>query len=248
MKLENKDFWEKDTIIITQDRENTVSADFETFMFEQAQIRQNEIRDIENINIFGCGTGREVNEAAKFFNPKKIVASDIAQNMIAKCNYNLKLWNIESVTQTVVGNAKDIDLEPESFELVIIFNSMMTYVPLKLDRLAIFKKSNLILKSNAVIIGTVHHQLGTLSKTVYFKLRNLFSVFLGDKVGNRTTGFNGFKVPGYYYSKKDLFKDLNLSGFSNVEIYSLEEFYKKFGASYNRKTGYNNLIFIASKK
>ena len=88
MKLENKDFWEKDTVIVTQDREKTVSADFETFMFQQAQIRQKEIRTIENIKIFGCGTGREVNEAAKFFNPKKIVASDISENMILKCNYN----------------------------------------------------------------------------------------------------------------------------------------------------------------
>ena len=247
MKIENKDFWEKDNIIVTQDREKTVAADFETFMFQQAQLRQKGIRTIENVKIFGCGTGREINEAALFFKPNSILASDISQNMIAKCNYNLKLWGIENICKTIVGNAKDISLENESFDLVIIFNSMLTYVPLESDRIAIFKKSNQILNSKAVIIGTVHNQVGTFSKTLYFKIRNLFSFVLGNKVGNRNTGFKGFKVSGYYYSKKGLTKDLEIAGFTNIEVYSLEEYYASKGKSYNRKTGYNNLIFIATK-
>jgi ubiquinone/menaquinone biosynthesis C-methylase UbiE len=247
MKLENKAFWEIDNVIASQDKEITVASDFETYMFEQAKVRQEGIRNIEIIKIFGCGTGREINEAVKYYSPKKIIASDISENMIAKCDYNLKLWDIEEITKTLIGNAKDINVEENSFDLVIIFNSMMTYVPKKEDRKAIFKKTFSMLKANGVFIGTVHNQVGTPGKTIYFKLRNLLSFILGDKVGNRNTGFDGFKVEGYYYDKKRLIQDIKDVGYENIEVMSLQEFYVSKGLTYNRKKGYNNLIFIASK-
>lgn len=246
MKIENKDFWEKEDVIATQRLTN--AADFEIFMFEKAKARYNSSLKIENIKIFGCGSGREVEAVANFFTPSLIVASDISENMIKKCSANLIKWNIEKITETVVINAVDYNEVHNKFELVTILNSMLTYVPNKIDRIAIFKNSNQILKSNGTIIGTVHNQVGTLPKTIYFRIRNLLSFILGDKVGNRTTGFNGFNVSGYYYDKKTLEKDLSISGFDLIEIYSLEEFNKMHGKHYNRAKGYNNLIFIATKK
>lgn len=245
MKIENKDFWEKEDVIATQKLTN--ASDFEIFMFEKAKERSASNSKIENIKIFGCGSGREIQAIANFFSPSVIVASDISENMIKKCSTNLKKWNIENITETLVINAVDYNKEHNKFELVTILNSMLTYVPNKMDRIAIFKNSNQILKSNGTIIGTVHNQVGTFPKTMYFKMRNLFSFLLRDKVGNRMTGFNGFKVPGYYYDKKTLEKDLLLSGFKGVEIYSLEDFSTMHGRTYNRKKGYNNLIFIATK-
>lgn len=247
MKIENKEYWEKDAIVATFDKEKTTAGDYEIFMFSQAKERQAAIRNIENIKIFGCGAGREVNEAAKYFHPKKMVASDIAENMIAKCNYNLKVWGIDNITETILGSAKDIQLENDFFDLVVIFDSMLTYVAKRSERLEIFRKSFSILKSNGVIIGTVHNQEGVLSKTLYFKIRNWFSFLLGEKVGNRNTGSRGFKVDGYYYSKKGLINDIHEIGFTNIEVYSLSEFYAQININYNRKKGYNNLIFIASK-
>lgn len=244
MKIENKDFWEKDTIIKTQEVLKQAS-DFEIFMFEKAKIRYQSKVDI--IKIFGCGTGREIESIADFYKPSRIVASDISENMISKCQENLKLWNIDSITETVVGDATQYNKKIETFDLVTILNSMLTYVPLRKNRLTIFKNSFQILKPKATLIGTVHNQVGSPAKTYYFKLRNLFSFILGERAGNRNTGFNGFKVPGYYYNKKGLIKDLKVSGFENIEVYSLEEYYKLHNAVYNRKTGYNNLIFIATK-
>lgn len=246
MKIENKDFWEKQDIIATQ--EVLIKAsDFEMFMFENAKVRNQDNGKIEAIKIFGCGTGREIESIAEFFKPSRIVASDISQNMIAKCNENLKLWNIDTITETIVINATDYNKKANMFDLVTILNSMLTYVPNRTDRLKIFENSFQILKPNATLIGTVHNQVGTPTKTYYFKLRNLFSFVFGDKVGNRNTGFNGFKVPGYYYSKKGLIKDLKQIGFTSIEVFSLEEFYALNGNVYNRKKGYNNLIFIATK-
>ncbi len=246
MKIENKDFWEKEAIIATQEKLKK-AADFELFMFENAAKRYQPIGVIQAVKIFGCGTGRETESIAEFYNPTKIVVSDISENMILKCIENLKRWKLDSITETVVGDAKDYNKVSEVFDLVTLLNSMMTYVPLRKDRLTIFRNAYQILKPSGVVIGTVHNQVGTPAKTLYFKIKSLFSFILGEKVGNRNTGFNGFKVSGYYYDKRTLINDLLSSGFKNVEVYSLEEYYHLKDISYNRKTGYNNLLFVASK-
>ncbi len=167
--------------------------------------------------------------------------------MISKCQVNLKTWGIEAITQTHVGDAKDFREGVGSFDLVTIMNSMMTYVPVKKDRITIFKNSFDLLRPKGTLIGTVHHQVGSPAKTYYFKLRKMFSFILGEKVGNRNTGFNGFKVPGYYYDKATLIADIKSVGFNHVEVLSLEEYYKSIGKYYNTKKGYNNLIFLARK-
>lgn len=246
MKIENKDFWEKDQIISTQDIQKN-AADFELFMFQEAQQRYIEYGEVREIKIFGCGTGREIGAIANFYNPDRIVASDISENMINKCRANIVEWGIDSITETQVSNAVFYQGTKNTFDLVTLLNSMLTYVPNRVDRLTIFKTSLEILKPNASIIGTVHNQVGTPLKTLYFKIRSLFSPFLGETVGNRNTGFKGFKVLGYYYTKKGLQRDLEAVGFKNIEIYSLEEYYLKYNQTYNRKKGYNNLIFIATK-
>ncbi|HLP63702.1 class I SAM-dependent methyltransferase [Flavobacterium sp.] len=246
MKVQNKEFWEIDNVIDVQDKIKK-ATDFEMFMFEKAKERFASFGGIKSIKIFGCGTGREIESIAEFFEPNRIVASDIAENMITKCDENLKEWKLDSITQTLVMDAKDFNNVYNEFDLVTILNSMLTYVVEKNDRLAIFKNSYQIAKPNGVLIGTVHNQEGTFLKTAYFKLRNLLSFYYGDKVGYRNTGYNGYKVPGYYYSKKDLHNDIKNAGFKSIDVYSLEEYYRLIGLTYNRKTGYNNLIFIAQK-
>lgn len=245
MKVDNKDFWENEKVIATQFLQKT--SDFENFLLEKASKAYAKNGAIKSIKVFGCGTGREVESLAEMFNPTRIVASDIAENMIVKCKENLKLWKIDDITETIVGDAKDYDTINNEFDLVTIFNSMMTYVPERTTRLKIFRNSFQILKDNAFIVGTVHNQVGTPLKTAYFQFRNLFSFVLKDKVGNRNTGHNGFEVQGYYYNKKGLINDLVESGFKNVEVLSLEEYYHSVGYNYNRKKSYNNLIFIGQK-
>ena len=246
-KIENKDFWEKEDIIKTQETVES-AADYEYFLFEKVKENIKEPKKVESIKIFGCGTGREVKALADFFLPEKIVASDISENMISKCQTNLIHWGIDKITETWVGNAKDYKPAGTSFGLVTILNSMLTYVPEKKDRIQIFKNSFSVLKPGGTLIGTVHHQVGSPAKTYYFKMRKVFSIFLGEKVGNRNTGFNGFKVPGYYYDKATLTADISSVGFEGVQVWSLEEYYQSIGKNYDSKRGYNNLIFVARKK
>ncbi|MFM7018827.1 class I SAM-dependent methyltransferase [Flavobacterium sp.] len=246
MQIENKEFWEIGNVIEVQDREKAAS-DHELFLFEKAKAVFGSISSIDTIKIFGCGTGREINQIAKFFEPSKIIASDISKNMIEKCNENLQVWNINDITETLVVDAKDYTEPKNSFDLVTILNSMLTYVSDKKSRTQIFSNAYQILKQDGVLIGTVHNQEGTFLKTTYFKLKSMFSFYYGEKVGNRMTGYNGFKVQGYYYSKKGLMEDIQSANFKNIEIYSLEEYYQLIDIKYNRKKGYNNLIFIAQK-
>lgn len=246
MKIENKEFWEIENVIEVQDK-NKAATNFELFMFEKAKELFASTGVIKTIKIFGCGTGREVEQIASFYKPSQIIASDISENMIEKCKENLKEWKIDSITEAIVINAKDYNKVENKFDLVTILNSMLTYVSEKKDRVEIFKNSYQVAKPSGVLIGTVHNQEGSLLKTVYFKVRNLLSFYYGDKVGNRVTGYNGFEVQGYYYNKKELIKDIQSAGFKSVEVYSLEEYYALYNITYDRNKGYNNLIFIAQK-
>ncbi|MCK0125034.1 class I SAM-dependent methyltransferase [Gelidibacter sp. F2691] len=246
MIIKNKDFWENEEVIKTQDAIKIASI-YERFLFETAKNRLSNARRIDSVNVYGCGTGRDIKIVEEFFAPKQIFASDISENMIVNCERNLSEWRINAKVQTFVQNAVDLIVPNEYFDLVTLLNSMLTYVAIREDRLKIFKNSYESLKNNGVVIGTVHNQVGRPLKTYYFKIKSVFSLVLKHKVGNKDTGFKGFKIPGYYYDKKWLVQDLKESGFNNVEVYSLEEFFVNMGKIYDKSKGYNQLIFIASK-
>jgi len=246
MQLENKEFWEKGNVVDSQDIIKNAS-DFELFMMEKAKHLYVDFGTIKKVKIFGCGTGREIQSIAQFYEPAQIIASDISQNMIDKCNENLMHWNINASIETLAIDAKDYNKESNTFDLVTFFNSMLTYVILRKDRITIFKNAYQILKTNGVVVGTVHNQEGTFFKTLFFKIRTIFSFFYGENVGVRQIKFHGYKLKGYYYTKEELRKDMQMANFKNVEIYSLEEYHLLKNSKYDRKKGYNNLIFIAQK-
>ncbi len=247
MRVENKTYWEDEAVILTQDQINTSLTAFEEFLFEKAKIRfsKNNIT-VDNAIIYGCGTGRDINEVIKFFGNIKVSAYDISSNMIKKCLENIQLWKLSNIETTVCDVVKH-PVAPSTYELSTILNSMLTYVPKRSERLQIFKNSYTTLIDNGVIIGVVHNQVGVIKKTMYFNLRRAFKIFLKEDVGHRYSGSIGYKVKSYYYTKKDLIKDLEESNFKDIEVYSIEEFYAKQGQKYDRSNGYNNLIFIAQK-
>ena len=163
--ITNKSFWEKEEVIETQDLTETSSPHHEKYLMERVlnHYQSNGITTA-TIKIFGCGTGREINEIHKTINPDHIVASDISENMIKTCKENLKLWNIENKVSLYVTAAQDFSGE-NKFETVTILNSMLTYVHKKEDRLTILSKAREILQENGCIIGTVHNQVGVFKKT-----------------------------------------------------------------------------------
>lgn len=248
MKIENKDFWEREDVIYSQDKHMTSTSDYEMYLYEKAKDYFSKMNiDIKNAKAFGCGTGRELHGIIGTLSPGKILATDIAENMIRKAELNIKEWGFEDKVTLGIADATQFSGEKESYELVTLMSCTLTYISKKQDRYKVFKTSNDILKPNGCLVGVVHNQVGTPQKTAYFFLRRLLKPFLKNEVGNRTAGFYGFDVPGYYFSKKDLYDHLKDNGFKNIEIKSLSELYKEKNQEYNRLKGYNNLLFFATK-
>lgn len=247
MKIENKNFWEDENVIKTQDRAISSSSDYEVFLYLKALEHLKTKESQLTAKIFGCGTGREINELFKYLPIESAVATDISENMIKKCLQNLTNWKISQKVTTHVINATEYADKEMKFDVVLLMNSILTYVSRKESRYKIFKNSYDILNNEGCIIGVVHNQIGTPQKTLFFILRRILKPFIKNEVGNRTTGFKGFKVPGYYFSKKDLHRHLSDNGFQNIEILSLAEYYRQKNYNYNRLKGYNNLLFFATK-
>lgn len=246
MKVENKFFWENQDVIATQDRSVSSSAGYEVFLYEKVAAYLNSKVKL-SAKVFGCGTGREIPEVIKYIGVERVLASDIAENMIKKCNENLINWQVTDMVTTEVADAAAFESRDYTFDVVTIMNNMLTYVTDKQQRDKIFKKSHEILKDKGCIIGVVHHQIGTPQKTAYFMLRRFLKPFLKSEVGYRLTGFKGLKFGGYYFTKEDLYKHLNDNDFKNIEITSLAGFSEKQGIPYDRMKGSNNLLFFATK-
>ena len=248
MKIESKDFWEREDIIYSQDKTVEDTSNYEVYLYQKASsyFETNSIK-VKNAKVFGVGTGREIKGILKYISIDKILATDIAENMIKKGIENIKKWKFDSIVTMQVEDAVTFTAPKESYELVTLMNCMLTYVKDKKDRYKIFKTSYDILQPNGVLIGAVHNQVGTPQKTAFFLLRKILKPFLKNEVGSRVTGFYGFDVRGYYFSKTDLYNHLNDNGFKNIEIKSLSQYYKEVNIKYNRFKGYNNLVFFATK-
>lgn len=248
MKIENKEFWEREDVIHSQNKTVVNTSNYEAYLYEKAKNYFSTINiSVKFAKIFGCGTGREINGILKYVPIDAILATDISENMIKKGRENVISWNLQDKVKLEVADASKFTAKANSFELVTIMNCMLTYIQDRKDRYTIFKTAHDILSPKGVLIGVVHNQVGTPQKTLYFLLRRLIKPFLKNEPGNRTTGFYGFDVSGYYFTKKDLHKHLSDNGFVNIEIKSLSEYYKEINFKYNRLKGYNNLIFFATK-
>ena len=248
MKIENKDFWEREDIIHSQDKTVGDTSNYEAYLYEKVKSYFANLNvSIKNAKIFGCGTGREINGILKYLSIDSVLATDISENMIKKGQENIASWNLQDKVRLEVADATKFIAKSSSYELVTLMNCMLTYVKDRKDRYTIFKTANDVLVPKGVLIGAVHNQVGTPQKTIYFLIRRILKPFLKNEPGNRVTGFYGFDVGGYYFTKKDLHKHLSDNGFENIEIKSLSEYYKEINIEYNRLKGYNNLIFFATK-
>ena len=248
MKIENKDFWEREDVIHSQDKSVGNTSNYEAYLYEKVKDYFNKINgSIKNAKLFGCGTGREIKGILNYLYIDAILATDISENMIKRGVENLKTWNLQNKVVLKVADATTFSAKADSYQLVTLMNCMLTYVKDRKDRYAIFNTAHSILVPNGVLIGVVHNQVGTPHKTIYFLLRRLFKPFLKNEPGNRVTGFYGFDVGGYYFTKNDLQQHLSDAGFKNIEIKSLAEYSKEINIKYNRLKGYNNLLFFATK-
>lgn len=245
--ISNKNFWEDKGVIDHQNQNEPRAHRYEKYLYDLAlEYVKSSDKEVENIKVFGCGTGRELPEINNTFKPNYIKATDISNNMIDGCKQNIKDWSINDIVETEVVAAEKFKTN-KFFNVVTIMTSMLTYVPNKSDRKIIFNIAYSILEDKGVVIGVVHNQVGRLNKTIYFRLRNLFSLFIKERPGERKSGFEGYKVPAYYFTKKELINELADANFNNIDVFSLEDYENRVNQKYDRKKGDNNLLFFATK-
>ena len=139
----NQEFWSATNIIETQDTHHTLHW-YENYLLEL--IKKNKMNKVEKIHIVGCGTGREIPGVRKRFPGAEIIASDISDKMIERCKRNLIKWKISEKITLINCEASELSLIHNNSDIIIEFNSILTYVlPLK-NRIVMMKHLNNLLK------------------------------------------------------------------------------------------------------
>jgi ubiquinone/menaquinone biosynthesis C-methylase UbiE len=244
MKLvDNPEFWNDENIIKTQSERDHTLYYYEEFLVSECR----KINNFKNILCVGAGTGREVYGLHTHFPEAKILANDIAENMIAQAIVNFKNWGISEFTDTLVAPIEDMDCHKPTYDFICLLNNIMDYVIPSSRRDRGFKKIYEILEPEGAITGVVHNIYGTPQKIGFFLLSSIFNIFSKREFGDKITGWEGKKFLVHYFSRSQVYKHLVNAGFKDIKIYTLEDLNKMRGKKYNRLKGDNNLLFIARK-
>ncbi len=96
MKIENKEFWEREDVIHSQNKTVVNTSNYEAYLYEKAKNYFSKLNSsVKFAKIFGCGTGREINGILKYVPIDSILATDISENMIKKGKENVISWNLQ---------------------------------------------------------------------------------------------------------------------------------------------------------
>ncbi len=247
MHLENKDFWNEADVIQSQDKTvNPVLYPYERLMLEKLPFAAEAGLRIQ---VLGCGTGREIPGIIEKFPNASIMASDIAEKMIDKCNENLKSWGLNnSQIDVKASSSEDLDEPSESSHLITTFTSTLTYILPVDNREKFFRNANRILKKDGYVVGVVHHRYGKLTKTLFFLIQLLYTWLPGFTPGDRLGGFFEKKVSTHYFTCNEVKGLLRKTGFNPILVTDLKGLFAMNGKSYNRRKGDNNIVFIGQKK
>jgi len=246
MRFTNKDFWNQSDVIMSQDKLTLPKLYFyEAVLLEKVPFDH---RAKLRIQVFGCGTGREIPGILEIFPNAEIIASDIADKMIEKCRHNIGKWGLgDKPIKLIVSPSEEVDEPAGSSDIVTIMNNMLTYVTPISARMKVFENAGRILRENGYVIGVVHHRYGKPLKTLYFLFQVLIQWMPGVRLGDRLGGFFGKRIRFHYFSKGEVRMLLEGTGFQPVLITDLKGLYASFGKNYSRWRGDNNIVFIGRK-
>lgn len=242
----HKELWNLEALVNEYNIENPLLTWPEVYLIEKAKTFLRE--PVTDILCVGVGGGREVLPLHNEFKTALIYANDIAAKMIEKAEKNFEQWDIASQTKTLVCPVSEIEIDVPAFQLITCFNNVSSFILPHKNREQSFKKMYELTTVNGVIIGMVHHIYSTPLRTVYFLFRWAVSPLLKSSYGDKKVGRTNQKYYAHYFSKKELNALLQNAGYAQVHILSLEAYYQLTGRKYNRRKGWNNLIFLGVKQ
>jgi hypothetical protein len=173
-----------------------------------------------------------------------IVASDISRAMTEACESNLARWGAVDRIEVRCAEARALSHDGRLAELVVMINSVLTYVTPRAERNATLATLHGLLVPGGVLVGTVQHRWGNPAKSTYFALRRVVHA-LGiarREPGERTTRLDGLRRRLYYFTHAEIRQALRAAGFRPLLVQPLRRLARAKGRHYHWR-GDNNLVF-----
>lgn len=178
------------------------------------------------------------------FSEAHIVASDISRAMTEACASNLVRWGATDRVEVRCAEARTLSHDGRQAELVVMINSVLTYVTPLAERIATLATLHGLLAPGGLLVGTVQHRWGGPAKSTYFALRRVVHALgiIRREAGERTTRLDGLRRRLYYVTHAEIRQALHVAGFQALLVQSLRRLARAKGMYYHWR-GDNNLVF-----
>ncbi|MFH0752728.1 MAG: class I SAM-dependent methyltransferase [archaeon] len=122
------------------------------------------LKKAKNILVVGCGCGREVIPLAKEnFN---VTAIDISEEMVKQTKRLCKEFNVKA--KVFQMDATDLNFKPESFDAVLLLNSIIDQIPTHANRKRLSKGVYTVIKHGGICIVVSNNALYPGEKFCYW--------------------------------------------------------------------------------
>jgi ubiquinone/menaquinone biosynthesis C-methylase UbiE len=201
----------------------------------------------------GCGGGREgIALASNGFN---VYGIDLVLPMVV--NAHKKSKQMKHRLHYSAMNALSLGFQNNTFNGVLMLGQVLTFIPLRKNRITALKEAFRVLKPGGKILLTTHSRNSHWKYRIYFfvkdNIRKILSLFgfntlePGDRFA--TTVGNAKSKGKHYlhmYSLEETFEDLQAAGFKVLKCNSREEIINKKETPQMREKDYY-LIYAAEK-
>lgn len=204
--------------------------------------------------VIGCGGGREA--LALCDQGFEVTGIDIQPKMIERARKNAE--ERKKTVSFLIMDACRLDFTGESFDYVLMFGSILTYIPFRKNRLASLRDVRRILKPGGILMLNSPSRNSCLKYRAYFALVNAWrrwkkkwlgwtSLEEGDRYGIHVSGARSRGWTYFHmYAMDELLNDLREAGFIPIDYRSRKDILS--GVEESRGVENDYMIYIVSKK
>jgi lipid II:glycine glycyltransferase (peptidoglycan interpeptide bridge formation enzyme)/ubiquinone/menaquinone biosynthesis C-methylase UbiE len=185
-----------------------------------------------NILVEGCGAGREALALAKMGH--KVTGIDFQPKMIEQSNINAERLGLTIDLKTM--NSCKLEFQDKAFDAVIMFGSLLSYIPGRTNRIKALVEASRVLKTNGYLLISAPSKYYDLKHKMYFllfdNLRSFLNVFgiktleAGDRIAVKVSGdkiISKTKCFTHVFSMQEMIDDIHSAGLEFVEVKSRHE-------------------------
>lgn len=204
--------------------------------------------------VVGCGGGREA--LALRDKGFEVTGIDFQPQMIERAKKIAE--ERKKGVSFLVMDACRLDFPDASFDGVVMFGSVLTYIPFRKNRLASLRETRRILKPGGILILNFQSRNSSLKYRVYFMLVNAWrrwkkkwlglpSLEEGDRYGIHVSGARSKGwVYFHMYALDELLNDLREAGLNPIDYRSRKDILS--GVEESRGVENDYMIYVIAKK